>query len=340
MYQIDDIYAASSLPALPTDNVGAPGYFQGSNAVIGQKATRLRFWWFNMVQEELRAIVLAAGITLVKGQNNQVLTAIQAFLGNYLPLAGGHVTGPVTIDGSVVASTNLTVDNELGVQGSASVVGSATVGGTLAVGNTLTVSSNVTASGFLTAGNFYTSNYHLAGPTNGNLTPCQSAATGASMSGGQFNAYNASGSSGQFGTAAAGDLVDFWVGNVGTISIQGKITTTGTGVVYGTTSDYRLKQDVVPLTGALDRIGHLTAKRFAFKGSPEVVVDGFLAHEAAEVAPQAVAGTKDAVDENGAIVPQTMDATALVPVLWAAVQELKALVDKQAAQIAVLATKA
>ena len=315
--------------------------FLNQDLAAGVDGTDADAVFFNtFVEEFISGLIEYAGLAPNAADSAQVRQAILRMIAlevaGYLPLAGGTVTGAVTIDDAVVAGANLTVDGTLGVQGQGTFVGSVSVGGILSVGNQIVATSNITGGGFLSGGNYYTSNYHLSGPTNGNLTPCQSAATGTSMSSGQLNAYNQSGSAGQFGTAAAGDLVDFWVGNVGTIGIQGKITTTGTGVVYGTTSDYRLKQDVVPLRGALDRVAQLTAKQFAFTSAPSVTVDGFLAHEASEVVPHAIAGEKDAVDQNGHVLPQTMDATALVPVLWAAVGELKALIDQQAAQIATL----
>ena len=313
--------------------------FVDENEPAGVDGTDVDAVWLNGVQEELMSVLAAASVLPNAGLQNQVITAInvliaaaeaalaqqivsavgaaeaqaQAEVATCLPLAGGHVTGAVQIDGVLTAAGNLNV------------------------GNAIQAGGNVKGGSFQSTGDFYSSNHMLTGPTNGNFTPCQSAATGASMSGGQINAYNQAGSAGQFGTANAGDLVDFWVGNVGSISIQGKITTTGTGVVYGTTSDYRLKQDVQPLVGALDRMAQLTAKRFAFKAAPDTVVDGFLAHEAQAVVPVAVSGAKDAVDAQGAILPQTMDSSALVPLLWAAVGELHGLVQQQAAQIAALA---
>ncbi len=303
--------------------------FADQNLAGGVDGTDVEQVWLTGIQEELIAgLIEYAGLTPNVGDNTQVRQAILILiaraLAGYLPLAGGTVTGSVTIE------------QTLGVEGQGTFAGSCSVGGNLIVGNAVVASGNVTSGGFLTAGDVYSSNYLLAGPSNGNLTPCQSAATGTSMSGGQLNAYNQSGSSGQFGTAAAGDLIDFWVGNVGTISIQGKITTTGTGVVYGTTSDRRLKQDVVPLTGALDRLDNLQAKRFAFRSAPGVIVDGFIADEAQLVSPQAVAGKPDAVDDKGDILPQTMDASALVPILWAAMGELKSIVLEQGQQIAAL----
>ena len=48
---------------------------------------------------------------------------------------------------------------------------------------------------------------------------------------------------------------------------------------------------------------------------------GFIAHEVQAVFPNAVGGEKDAVDDNGKILPQTYDPSKLVPLLTAALQE-------------------
>jgi hypothetical protein len=102
---------------------------------------------------------------------------------------------------------------------------------------------------------------------------------------------------------------------VGTVSI----TTTAT--TYATSSDYRLKENVVPLTGAIDRLNQLQVRRFNFIADPDKTVDGFLAHEAQEVVPECATGTKDEVDADGNPVYQGIDQSKLVPLLTAALQE-------------------
>jgi hypothetical protein len=133
-------------------------------------------------------------------------------------------------------------------------------------------------------------------------------------------------------------------------SAVGSITCTASATAYNTSSDYRLKEDDVPMTGATERVKALRPINFAWKvdGSR---VDGFLAHEAAEVVPECVTGTKDAMrdeeyevtaaieevrDEDGNVtteavaavmgtrsVPdyQGIDQSKLVPLLTAALQE-------------------
>lgn len=101
VYRIDDVTAVSALPALPTDNIGEPGFFTGGSTT-GQSPTRVRFWWLNMVQEELINIAQAAGIVFDKTKNDQCITAIKqlissvassAVMGTPEVLADGDVAG-------------------------------------------------------------------------------------------------------------------------------------------------------------------------------------------------------------------------------------------------------
>ena len=108
----------------------------------------------------------------------------------------------------------------------------------------------------------------------------------------------------------------------------GSIASSGSATSYNTASDYRLKFNVVVLADAVDRVKSLPVHRFNWLADPEgSQVDGFLAHEAEAVVPESVLGTKDAVDGEGSPVYQAIDQSKLVPVLWAAVQEIVARVE-------------
>ena len=104
-------------------------------------------------------------------------------------------------------------------------------------------------------------------------------------------------------------------------TIVGRISVSGSSTTYSTTSDYRLKENVVNLDGAIDRVKQLTPKRFNFITEPDETVDGFLAHEAQTVVPEAVIGTHNEVDDDGNAVMQEIDQSKLVPLLTAALQE-------------------
>jgi hypothetical protein len=81
----------------------------------------------------------------------------------------------------------------------------------------------------------------------------------------------------------------------------GLIYTNTLTTTYATSSDYRLKENVVPMTGSIDRLKNLKPSRFNFSANPTTTVDGFLAHEAQEVVPEAINGTKDAMTDMGNI---------------------------------------
>jgi len=93
----------------------------------------------------------------------------------------------------------------------------------------------------------------------------------------------------------------------------GTITTNGSATSYNTSSDYRLKENVVPMTGSIDRLKDLKPSRFNFKADTDKTVDGFLAHEAQAIVPEAVTGTKDAMmDEEYEVTPAVMDGDTVV----------------------------
>jgi hypothetical protein len=118
----------------------------------------------------------------------------------------------------------------------------------------------------------------------------------------------------------------------------GSITTNGTTVAYNITSDYRLKQNIAPMTGALAKVTALKPVTYKWisNGSDG---EGFIAHELAEVCPNAVTGVKDAVDADGNPKYQGIDVSFLVATLTAAIQEQQALITSLTARIAALEAK-
>ena len=108
----------------------------------------------------------------------------------------------------------------------------------------------------------------------------------------------------------------------------GSITMTNSATAYNTTSDYRLKENVVDMTGSVDRLKQLKPSRFNFiTDGPSKTVDGFIAHEVSSVVPEAIAGIKDAVDAENNIIPQGIDQSKLVPLLVGAIKELTARIE-------------
>ena len=108
----------------------------------------------------------------------------------------------------------------------------------------------------------------------------------------------------------------------------GSITLSNTATAYNTSSDYRLKENVVEMTGSVDRVKQLKPSRFNFISEPDSkIVDGFLAHEVSSIVPEAIHGEKDAVDDQGNIIYQGIDQSKLVPLLVGAIKELTARIE-------------
>ena len=123
----------------------------------------------------------------------------------------------------------------------------------------------------------------------------------------------------------------------GSLTQSGAIVVSGSGTSYGTTSDYRTKENVNPITNGLYLVKQLRPVEFTWITSEnDGVFQGFIAHEAAVVVPKAVIGEKDAVDEAGNIQPQGMDYSMVVPALTAAVKELAAMVETLTSEMAEL----
>jgi hypothetical protein len=137
-----------------------------------------------------------------------------------------------------------------------------------------------------------------------------------------------------FNSTGAGSSYAAYFFNNG--SNVGSIYTTSSATSYNTSSDYRLKENVTPLTGAIDRVNDLQVHRFNFIADPDKTVDGFIAHEAQAVVPECVTGEKDAVDADGNPVYQGIDQSKLVPLLTAALQEALAEIESLKARVTAL----
>jgi hypothetical protein len=149
-------------------------------------------------------------------------------------------------------------------------------------------------------------------------------------------------------------------------SVIGSVSMNGTtAVTYATSSDHRLKEAVVDMTGAIDRVKALAPKRFNFIADPDITVDGFLAHEAQAVVPEAITGTHNEVetwtqqeiddgdapdgtsvgdnklDGDGNTIPvmQGIDQSKLVPLLTGALQQAIAKIETLETQRADLETR-
>lgn len=135
--------------------------------------------------------------------------------------------------------------------------------------------------------------------------------------------------------SSLGGAATFYYGVAGSTGpAVGGITLTATTTSFNTSSDYRLKENVIPVTNAADRVKQLKPCNFTWVQHPEVsAVDGFLAHELAEIVPSATTGEKDAVDEEGNPKYQGIDQAKIVPLLTAALQEAIARIEALEARV-------
>ena len=156
---------------------------------------------------------------------------------------------------------------------------------------------------------------------------------------------------------AVDSLFQFYHGTT-TAAQVGSITCSPTEVAFNTNSDYRLKENVVNMTDGIARVKQLQPKRFNFIVQADKEVDGFLAHEAQAVVPEAVTGSYNEVqvwdasenlpngvnagdtklDDDGNTIPkyQGIDQSKFVPLLTAALQEAIAKIETLETKVAAL----
>jgi len=190
------------------------------------------------------------------------------------------------------------------------------------------ITGNVT--GNVAGGDLTGSRVIIRPPNQGPIPPIQNARVSVQSDASVGIAYN------NINPGVATTAIAFENGS----SSVGSIVVSGSSTAYNTSSDYRLKENVVEMTGAIQRISQLEPKRFNFIANPELTLDGFLAHEVENIVPEAVDGVKDGMkdfeeiqlDENNEIIEepiivtrpkyQSIDQSKLVPLLVGAVQEL------------------
>jgi len=124
--------------------------------------------------------------------------------------------------------------------------------------------------------------------------------------------------------------------SVGTITQNGSSSTS-----YNTSSDYRLKENIVPMTGSIDRLKDLKPSKFNFidqdvSRGATITVDGFIAHEVSDIIPEAITGEKDGLDYEGNPEYQSIDQSKIVPLLTGALQEAISKIESLEARIKAL----
>jgi len=149
----------------------------------------------------------------------------------------------------------------------------------------------------------------------------------------QWNAFT--------GVASGAVSIADGTGSLGSIIFRnpngqvGNIATSGSATSYNTSSDYRLKENIAPMVGALAVVNQLKPCTYNWKvdGSSG---QGFIAHELQAVVPDCVSGEKDEVSADGSPKHQGIDTSFLVATLTAAIQEQQALITSLTARITAL----
>ena len=134
-------------------------------------------------------------------------------------------------------------------------------------------------------------------------------------------------------SSGTSNVVGFVNGNVGV----GSIAYNGSATAFNTSSDYRLKENINPISDGISRLKNLKPSRFNFiHDETNTLRDGFIAHEVTPVVPEAITGTKDEVDENKKPIYQGIDQSKLVPLLTAALQEAITKIETLETKVAAL----
>ena len=172
----------------------------------------------------------------------------------------------------------------------------------------------------------------LVGTTNTN--PVASAATGiVALSSGGIRISNTGSASYMGITTSSGTQLSFYTYSSGAV-LAGAITNpTSNTTAYTSISDYRLKENITPMSGALSVVNQLKPCTYDWI-SDKSKGQGFIAHELQALVPDCVIGEKDAVDKEGNPKYQSVDTSFLIATLTSAIQELSAKVTALEAKVA------
>ena len=305
------------------------------------------------------SLVNGSGISVTGTWPNQTITATGGG-GSVTSVSGTGTVNGLTLTGTVTTSGSLTLGGTLSgtasglTVGSASTASFASTAGTASSASTATTASAATT---LNTGNWlgyqagaslafsYSGTPRATLDSSGNWAPT-GWIYGTELFINTFSSLGGYGAKGQIlynsnvqaglvlqsqGTTTNNCLL--FLNNAGTN--VGAIFCSTSNTQFITSSDYRLKNSIAPMTGALAKVALLKPCTYKWNYD-DSDSQGFIAHELQEVVPECVTGEKDALNEDGSIKSQGVDTRFLVATLTAAIQELKALVDTQSTRIAAL----
>ena len=125
-----------------------------------------------------------------------------------------------------------------------------------------------------------------------------------------------------------------WYVNGGSLATL-QLNAAGTQVEYNTSSDRRLKDNIIDIDDGITRLKQLKPRSYKWVGT-DFNAEGFIADEADGIVPEAVKGEANAVDDEGNPVYQQIEYAKYVPLLTAALQEAIAKIESLESRIATL----
>lgn len=169
---MDSVYGSNvsgTAPAAPA--VPLVGFPRAGNSLTGEKATRPGPYWYHMITQELRNVVVAAGLTPDASDLDQVLQALRAM---FLDVSKAYAVGQdwVSLTGSRVLGTTYynTTDRPISVAvalfvPSSGAAAQALVDGVLVPGSSANVGAWATAKFEVPPGKGYLVQGTIAGAT-------------------------------------------------------------------------------------------------------------------------------------------------------------------------------